>query len=325
MSNETQGLTLLTGAGGYLGSHLLDSLLADGVSVRVLVHSNWKVAELEERGIEVVLGDVTDPDTLVGVAEGVETVFHLVGGGTAGGVDPFKINTAGTRHLLAACRDAGLQAFVYVSSSTVYGRQPEPVDETSQVAPRFDYARSKLDAERVLLAAAESGFPAKIARLAAVYGPDSPMFSIDALQRGRMRIIGEGENYISVIHIADAVQALRALAARGRPGAVYCLADNEPVPLHTFHNALAQLLGAPPVGKSPLRRVQLIIGLVKFMARILGHSPPLTEAVVEMSTLDVRMQNDRMLDELGVDLRYPTYRQGLAQVAAYVRAAEEEE
>jgi hypothetical protein len=69
----------------------------------------------------------------------------------------------------------------------------------------------------------------------------------------------------------------------------------------------------------------MIIGMVKFMSRLMGRTPPLTEAVVELSTIDVQMQNARMRQELGVDLRYPTYRQGLAQVAAYVGAAEEEE
>jgi nucleoside-diphosphate-sugar epimerase len=325
MSNNPPGLTLVTGAGGYLGRHLLDSLLADGVPVRALVHSDWKVDELAERGVELVLGDVTEPATLTGLADGVETVFHLVGGGTAGRIDPFELNTAGTRHMVEACRGADLGAFVYPSSSTVYGRQSEPVDENSDVEPRFDYARSKVEAEKLLLAAAEGGFPAKIARLAAVYGPESPMFSIDALERGNMRLIGEGDNMISVIYLDDAIRALRALAERGRAGEIVCLGDDEPVQFYTFHNTLAQLLGAPPVERSSLRRVQVIIGLVKFMARISGRTPPLTEAVVEMSTLNVRMRNGRMKAELGVELQYPTYREGLAEVAAYVRAAEEEE
>jgi nucleoside-diphosphate-sugar epimerase len=325
MSKEAPGLTLLTGASGYLGRHLLDSLLADGVPVRVLAHSDWKVEEFAERGVEVVLGDVTDPATLVGIADGVETAYHLVGGGTTGRVDPFELNTAGTRHMVEACRGAGLRTFLYVSSSTVYGRQAGPVDETSEVAPRFDYARSKVEAEQLLLAAAEEGFPAKIARLAAVYGPESPMFSVAALKRGNMRLIGEGDNTITVIYIDDAIRALRALAERGRPGEIVCLADDEPVQFYTFHNTLARLLGAPPVEKSSLRRVQVIVGLVRFMARISGRKPPLTEAVVEMSTLNVRMRNERMVEELGVELHYPTYREGLARVAAYVQAAEEEE
>jgi nucleoside-diphosphate-sugar epimerase len=325
MPSETPGLTLLTGASGYLGGHLLDSLLADGVPLRALVHSESKVDEFTERGVEVVLGDVLDPATLVGIAEGVETVYHLVGGGTTGTIDPFELNTTGTRHVMEACRGGGLRTFLYVSSSTVYGRQEEPVDETSEVAPRFDYARSKVEAEELLLAAAEEGFPAKIARLAAVYGPESPMFSIEALQRGNMRLIGEGDNYVSVIYVDDAVRALRALAERGRPGEIVCLSDDEPVQFYTFHNTLAQLLGAPPVERSSLRRVQMIIGMVRFLARITGRRPPLTEAVVEMSTLNVRMRNERMKEELGVELHYPTYRQGLAEVAAYVQAAEEEE
>jgi nucleoside-diphosphate-sugar epimerase len=320
------GLTLVTGGTGYLGRHLIDSLLTDRVPVRALVYSEWKGEELEGKGVEVIYGDVTDPETLAesGACDGVETVFHLVGGGNEGRLDPFEINTEGTRNMVEACKAAGLRAFVYVSSSTVYHQQQGWVDEETTPTPGLDYPRSKRDAENVLLdAAQELGFPATIARMGGIYGPDAPMLVTDRVRRG-LRITGDGQNVISIIHIEDAVQGLRAMASRGRPGHVYCLCDTEPVPVYSFHNHYAELIGAPQVRTSSLRRARNIIRIVRFLSRLTGRKPILTEAVIAMATLHVMMRNTRMRDELGVELRYPTYREGLAQCAAWAMAEEEE-
>ena len=321
------GSTLVTGATGYLGGHLIDSLLADGVPVRALVYSDWKGEELEARGVEVVYGDVTEAESLLtgGACDGVETVYHLVGGGNAGRVDPFEINTEGTRNVLAACRTADLRAFIYVSSSTIYDRQPDWVDEESEPAPRFDYPQSKLDAEELLLEAnRESGFPAMIARMAGIYGPEAPMLGTDLVRQGRLRITGDGENVVSIIHVEDAVQALRAMVERGRSGQVYCLGDDEPVAIYSFHSHFADLIGAPPVRSTSVRRVRNIVRVLGFLSRLTGRKPILTEAVIGMATLNVRMKNRRMREELGVDLRYPTYRKGLAHCAAWALGEEEE-
>jgi nucleoside-diphosphate-sugar epimerase len=323
------GITLVTGGTGYLGRHLIDSLLEDEVPVRALVYSEWKGEELAERGVEVIFGDVTDPETLdrSALASGVDTVFHLVGGGNDGRVNPHLINTEGTRNLVTAGwpagEPAGLRALLYVSSSSVYGRSAGPVDEETPPAPRIDYSRSKLDAESLLLALAPR-FPVMIARLAGIYGPAAPMLGTKLVRSGQMRITGDGQNSISIIHVEDAVQGLRAMAARGRPGRIYCLGDDEPLPLYLFHNHFAQLIDAPPVRTASLRKVQLMVRVVTFLARLVGRPSPLTQTLIEMSTLNVMMKNGRMRDELGVELRYPAYSEGLAHCAAMLAAEEKE-
>lgn len=316
---------LVTGATGYLGRHLIDSLLADGVPVRALVYREWKGEELERQGVEVLYGDVTDPQSLEGMAQGVDSVFHLVGGGNDGRIDPFLINTQGTRNVLEACRTAGLRAFIYVSTSTLYGRNPNWVNEGTAPEPRFDYPQSKLEAEALLLRAAEEeGFPAMVARMGGLYGPGASMLATDLVRMGRLTITGDGQNQISVLHVDDAVQALRAMLERGKPGRIYCLSDDEPPTIHAFHSYYAGLLGAPPVRTSSVRRVRLIISLARFLSRLVGRRPPLTEAVIELSILNVMMENRRMKEELGVVLKYPTFREGLAQCAAALEAEEEE-
>ena len=320
--------TLITGGTGYLGQRLLDSLLADGVPVRALVYSEWKGEELADRGVEVFYGDVTDPSTLGGIADEVDTVFHLVGGGNDGRQDPFQLNTEGTRNVAEACRKADLSAFVYVSSSSVYGRQHELVDEDTPPAPRIDYPQSKLEAENVLLEKArESGFPVVIARMGGIYGPEAPMLATDLARKGQLRVTGDGQNTISVIHVEDAVRVLRAMADHGRqgkPGRLFCVADDEPVQVLPFHNYLACLLEAPLVRTTSIRRLRILMGILGILSHVVGRKPPLTEAIIEMSTLNVRMKNDRMRRDLGLDLFYPTYREGLMQVVEEILMEEEE-
>ncbi len=322
-----KGHTLITGATGYLGRHLLDSLLADGIPVRALVHSEWKGEELKEQGIQVVYGDVCDTGSLKesGLCHGVETVYHLVGGGNRGEIDPFLINTEGTRNVVDVCRADELRAFVYVSSSTVYGRRSEWVDEETPAAPRLDYAQSKLDAEELLLQAArETGLPAKVVRMAGIYGPRASMLGVDLVRQGRLRITGDGQNVISVIHVADAVRGLRAVAERGRAGQIYCLGDNEPVAVYTFHSHLAELLGAPPVRTTSVGRVRALVRVHNLLSRLAGRRPLALEIMIELATLNVRMRNTRVREELGLEFQYPTHREGLAQCADWILSDEEE-
>jgi len=320
-------LTLVTGATGYLGEHLIDSLLAEGVPVRALVHSEWKGEEREERGVGVVYGDVCESASLTesALCDGVEMVYHLVGGGNRGEIDPFLINTEGTRNVLELCQSADLRAFVYVSSSTVYGRQSGWVDERTSPAPRFDYPQSKLEAEELLLEAArETGSPSIIVRMAGIYGPEASMLGTDLVRQGRLRITGEGQNVISVIHVADAVRGLRTVAERGRAGQIYCLGDDEPVPVYTFHNHFASLLGAPPVRTTSVRQVRVLVRVLNLLSRLIGRRPLALESIIELATLNVRMRNAKVREELGLELHYPTYREGLAQCAEWVTSDEEE-
>lgn len=321
------GYTLVTGATGYLGRYLIASLLDDGVRVRALVRTEWKGEELAKRGIQVVHGDIVDLESLSesGICEGVGTVYHLVGGGNRGEIDPFVINTEGTRNLMQVCQAGHIHSFVYVSSSTVYGRQSSWVDEETDPSPSFDYSQSKRDAEEILLEASrDTGFPAKVVRMAGIYGPDASMLGVELVRRGKLRITGDGQNTISVIHVADAVRGLRAVAERGRSGEIYCLGDDEPVPVYTFHNHFAGLMSAPPVRTESVKRVRLMVSVFNFTSRLTGRRPLSLEAIIELNTLNVRMRNNKVRAELGLAFDYPTYREGLAACAEGILSDEEE-
>ena len=114
------------------------------------------------------------------------------------------------------------------------------------------------------------------------------------------------------------------MAERGRAGQIYCLGDDEPVPVYTFHNHLAGLLGARPVRTTSVRQVQVLVHILNFLSRLVGRRPLALEAIIELATLNVRMRNAKVREELGLELEYPTYREGLAQCADWILSDEEE-
>jgi nucleoside-diphosphate-sugar epimerase len=206
---------------------------------------------------------------------------------------------------------------IYASSGALYPSGDGWLDEATPPAPAFGYARAKLAAEELLREAqARSGLPLQIARIAAVYGPASPALMIEAVRRGRFPLIGGGRGYASNIHVADLVAALIAMAERGRPGAIYNLADDEPAPVRIFYGQLAAFLGAPPPPALPVWAGHVLVGLIGLASRLRGRPSPLPADLVAMAQVSHRMANRRMREELGVVPRYPSYREGLSAVLA---------
>src|SRR5579862_4842352 len=141
---------LVTGGAGFIGSHLVRHLLERGNEVRVLDNfSTGKRENLRALPVELLEGDLRDPEALRAAAEGVTWAFHLAAlASVARSVrDPLAshaVNATGTLMLLDACREAGVKRFVYSSSSSVYGNSPaQPKEEGMKPAPASPYAVSK--------------------------------------------------------------------------------------------------------------------------------------------------------------------------------------
>jgi len=182
----------------------------------------------------------------------------------------------------------------YLSSTNVYGdRAGAWVDETTPPAPSGERGRRRLAAEAAWLALGQrSGIPVQIFRLAAIYGPGRS--ALDALRAGTARRIVKPGQVFSRIHVADLVAVLEASMARPCAGAVYNVCDDAPSPPDEVVAYGAALLGLPP---PPLE---------DFAAAALS---PMARSFYDDSK---RVCNRRMKDELGVKLRYASYREGLA-------------
>ena len=148
---------LVIGASGFLGGSLVAALCGRGVKVRGLVRTTSDLRRLAGLGAEIVRGDVCDPASLREAARGQQVVFHAAAKVPDWGPrrEFFRVNLDGTRNLVAACQDAGVERLVHVSSLTVLGlpRQGAAVDEQSpyDTSPHDAYTASKIAAEKICL------------------------------------------------------------------------------------------------------------------------------------------------------------------------------
>lgn len=222
-------LALVTGGTGFVGSHLVDELLARGWSVRCTVRSTSRLRWLEGKGVEAVKADLLDPAALPAAADGVDVVFHVAGvikGETL--ADYRKGNVDATRNLLEATTK--VKRFVYVSSITACGPSPdgEPLTEDKPCAPVSLYGRSKAEAEELVKSRRATGLT--IVRPPVVYGPrDEGMLDLyRTLARGMRPEIG-GPKYTSLVHVRDLARGMILAGGDKGIGRTFFLSNREPV------------------------------------------------------------------------------------------------
>jgi nucleoside-diphosphate-sugar epimerase len=202
---------MVTGATGFVGSHLAEALRQRGHEVTVLARSAAKAESLQAKGMRVVMGDLHDTGALTRAAEGQHIIFHVAGVVAARNEEEFmRANRDGTANLVAAAR-AGSTRFVAVSSMAAAGPsspgKPHRGDEPAR--PVTAYGRSKLAAEAVVTA---SALPWTIVRPPTVYGPrDQEVLKVFRLARwGVAPVFGDGSQELSTVHGADLAEALVA-------------------------------------------------------------------------------------------------------------------
>ena len=213
---------LITGATGFVGSHLVEALARRGMAARALVRVTSDRSVLREHGVRAVEGDLGDVDSLRRAAEGVGTVLHLAAATRAVTPAGFEAaNAGGTERLLEALdRESGPRRLIYLSSLAAVGPAGErPVEPGDVPRPLTAYGRSKLAGERAVLA--QSGVRAAVLRAPAVYGPgDRDLLTFFRLaDRGVLPVLGDRRRRLQMVHVRDLsaaiLQAAEAEDARG--------------------------------------------------------------------------------------------------------------
>ncbi|TMA29643.1 MAG: NAD-dependent epimerase/dehydratase family protein [Deltaproteobacteria bacterium] len=224
---------LLTGGSGFLGSYVAEQLCAEGHTVRALVRPRSDKRVLQKLGAcEFAPGAIEDRASLDGAVEGVDAVVHVAGIVKARSPAEFyATNTQGTKNLVdAALAGGGIKRFVYVSSLAAVGPSADgrPVDDKAEPKPVTHYGRSKLEAERAVLAAADR-MPVTVIRPPLIYGPrdKETLAFFTSIKNGVLPVIGDRRNTLSVVYGADCAAALvRAVTSNGAPsGRTYFVDD----------------------------------------------------------------------------------------------------
>jgi len=264
-------LQLVTGGGGFIGSHLVDRLIGAGLSVRVL--DNFSVgrrANLAQHDgnprLEIVEADIADKAAVDEACTGVERVYHLA---ARADVVPsiqepnayFRANVDGTFAVLEAARRHGVKRLTYVASSSCYGiPDTYPTPETAPADPRYPYALTKYLGEQLVMHWAQVyGLPANAVRFFNVYGPRARtsgtygavfgVFLAQLLAGRPLTVVGDGEQTRDFTFVSDAVDALLAVADSNKVGQIYNVGSGRPVSV----NELIKELGSPPTVHIPKR------------------------------------------------------------------------
>ena len=203
---------LVTGATGFVGSHLAEALRRRGDTVTVLARSARKAEALAPLGVRIIAGDLADTAAVRKAVEGQDIVYHVAGVIAALSEEAFMAaNREGTRSVAAAAQAAGGPRFVLVSSMAAGGPSPrgKPLQGDEPPRPVTAYGRSKLAAEAVVKAGT---LPWTIVRPPMVYGPrDLEVLKVFRIARfGIAPVFGDGSQELSAIHAADLADALIA-------------------------------------------------------------------------------------------------------------------
>ncbi len=273
---------------GYLGLRVARAWRDQGDAVYALTRSDSRAKVLSDMGLRPLIGDLTDSSSLPEVPS-VDTLLFAVGWDRSSGKGIQEVYVQGLGNLLARL-PSRLGRFIYVSSTGVYGQtHSEQVDENSTCEPRRKGGIACLSAERRLLES-EIADRTVILRLAGIYGPQRLPKQADLLAGHALNVDPDG--LINLVHVDDAARAVLAAAtARLVLPRCFCVSDGHPVRRRDFYLELARQLGTgPPVFAQ------------------------LSAASHSRGSTNKHVINQRMLEDLQVELQYPSFREGLAAI-----------
>jgi nucleoside-diphosphate-sugar epimerase len=242
---------LVTGGSGFLGSHLVEALVARGEGVRALVRSTSKTAHLESLGVELIYGDLNNIQSLRTATQGIERVYHCAAlAADWGAWETFHAaNVTGVRNLLEAAMEASVSKFIHVSTTDVYGHPDYPADETAPCRLRgWQYGDTKIEGERLVCTYYhQHGLPITVVRPVNIYGPRSTTFVleiVELLKRGSMVHIGKGLKPAGLAYVTNVVDVLlRAADKESSVGQAYNASDGSEVTWRQYVDRLAKIVG----------------------------------------------------------------------------------
>ncbi len=322
---------LVTGANGFIGSHVARVCVEGGHELRALVQPGTPTEAIDDLDAELIPGDVTDPNSLSAAARGVDAVIHLAAIAQDWGPPVLfeRVNVGGTHNMLDAARRGGVRRFVLVSSVAVHAyRDYADADETT---PRdghaLPYGRSKIVAEDLVMAAHAAGeLEGVIVRPGVVpFGPNDRNAFVPlarAIATGRLPVVDGGGARFTTAYAENLADGL--LVASTHPdaaGGTVLMADDEPVSWRTFFAAIATALGVrPPRLSVPSRLLAPAAALVEdaFARHASWGAPPLTRYRLRLLRHDLIFRSTRARRQLDWRPRVG-FEEGIRRTVAWYR------
>ena len=303
--------TLVTGATGFLGSHLARKLAQRGEDVKILLRQTSKTQNIDDIKAERIYGDITDMESIKKAMTGCDTVYHTAGYVSFKKLDYEKmraINVGGTINVLTAALEAGVKKAVFTSSVAAVGVDPHggiANEETpfTLESEGIGYLNTKYYAEKAAMKIYEKGLPLVVVNPSVVLGPgDVYLSSTGAVQwYCKKKFPGYMDGTLNIVDVEDVADGHISAADRGRVGERYIL-SNKNMTIKEFFELMEKVTGIP----TPKMKIPYFFayGSAFFVERILGLSFPNFSTMdmdsVKLSKFKWFVDNSKAVRELGL-------------------------
>lgn len=274
---------LVTGAGGFTGSHLANRLIEMGATVRGFVRAGGNRRNLNT-GIEMFEGDLACEADCIAAMKGIDTVFHVaaVFRTVKGGRSALEaIHVRATEYLMRAANSEGVRRFVHTSTMGVHGHVEQgPGDEKTPFAPCDDYQETKVEGEELARRLSrELNLPLVVIRPCGIYGPEDTRFlkMIKPISKRRFIMIGSGEVHYHFVYISDLVKGYVLAGEKDNAvGEVFLIGGKDRPTLNELGVIIARVLQVPPpILKVPVWPIYWLGWLCEILCDVIGVEPPL--------------------------------------------------
>ena len=309
MNNISDKKTIVTGATGFIGRHLVSRLLSSDVDLTIIARDKERALEGMPESVNIIEADLTRD--LVDIPPGADIFFHC-----AGEIKDhnkfYSVNVKATQKLLDECIHKGVKKFIYLSSVGVIGAEKAGYyDELAPCFPRNSYEKSKLEAEKIVLQYSKNrGLDISILRPSIVYGPgkksegDSFLSLITAIKNEYFRYAGDNKSIYNIIYVKDVAEALLYLAAESNSSAEKIFHLNDPIEWGSFVREVRSVLGMSGDMLSINKGVAYVAALSGEVLRTFKIKAPFSMSRYKVLTNKTVFNADRIKDNIGFNLPF---------------------
>ena len=302
---------LVTGATGFIGSHIAENLVKKGERVRVFVRKTSNTEFLRSLGVEIFCGDLNNPDSVNEAVKEMDRVFHSAAmvGDWIPKEEAYRVNVEGTRHLVEAALNKKVKRFVYVSTLGVLGMKDHY--KTPPDAPRIKvndpYVDTKVDSEKLVIEyGRKRGLPFTVIRPGFVFGPrDNKVIPgmISFLKKGKFIFIGSGKNKINMIYVENLADVIvKASDSDKALGQIYNVTNDSSMVMMDLVYMVSDLWGYErPTKHVPKIAAYMLCNVMEFFARIANSKKPplINKTRLKLLSLNLDFDITKAKEELG--------------------------
>lgn len=302
---------LVTGANGFIGSHLVDALVSKRRFVKVLIRENSNIYNIEEhvkkKRIEIVYGDMRERRSLKEALDNCNVICN-VGALTdlsASRKAFLDVNVHSLRNMLDLASKRPVKRFVQISSIGAFSKNHSVINEETPLNPMNNYELSKVEGEKIAISYwKEKGLPVTILEPSAVYGPKVNIgfpYMLDAIKKGRMRYPVSEDNLLNLIYVTDFVKAIElSIEKEEAIGERFIIGGEKPYTYKEIIEAAAHELGVPPPKKHiPISIAKCFIFITQHIAKMKGKKPGLVIEYFDYITTNMNLDISKAKSILG--------------------------